>query len=484
MRSTTHHSRTNASGRVHGTKHNDRNFDVSRADNIDPSKSEQNWYRKLYPDIATFEEVEAKFYNDTFGTRLDEVNAKYRAQGHQERCCAMDEWRKKRQNAPEETIIQVGRKYDDKGNVIDDFISGDRLLECYLDWSKRMHEWNDEHGNPFIVLDEALHMDEAVPQIHRRVVWVAEVDGVARPGQEKALEAAGVELPHPDEMPGRRNNRKMTFDAMAREMWLDVLKEHGIEIERDPAPGKKHNRDKEQVIQDTNRELMAENDSLKRKNAALQTQVAAQKKALSVAKAEAKNFKPNTDLPQPEIRTSLLGKKSVVMSEDDYTTLKNLAAKANTQAARAKASENDKQKAENSETAAWNRVDELIATNNQLTAELKEFRQWQQQLRPDVLNFLRVVVSQAQQLWQRFVLPVRDLLVTLNQSVTWDAALEMQSGEQFDQMLDSSLRWDQLCAGYVALTGRDLNEKMEELERSTQRESMREHSRPSRDEER
>ena len=86
MRATQHSSRTNAAGQVHGRKHNDRNFDVGKADNIDQSKMGNNLYWSCYggkyiesekDDKMSFAEVELKAYEALFGKQLEATNANY-----------------------------------------------------------------------------------------------------------------------------------------------------------------------------------------------------------------------------------------------------------------------------------------------------------------------------------------------------------------------------------------------------------------------
>ena len=68
MRTMQHNSRANAGGRVHGTKHNDRNFDVEKADNIDIERSAGNVYWNVYNDpTMTFEQAELRFYEEKLG---------------------------------------------------------------------------------------------------------------------------------------------------------------------------------------------------------------------------------------------------------------------------------------------------------------------------------------------------------------------------------------------------------------------------------
>lgn len=314
MRTMTHNGRAKRDGRVYDTRHNDRDFDVKTADNIDPERLDLNQYWHLYmneqdqiqeeipvekiyipmnwrlqtmideatgSDYAaqdkarfyedrrarrqasesepsedlqqdTFSEVELRFYNEKFGDQLRETNAGYVRNRHPERVRTMEEWKRVKRNAPEESILQIGK--------MEEHADPDKLMECFLDYTQRLHAWNEEHGKPFTMLSYAMHADEdGAPHIHSRRVWhYQDKDGVFRIGQEKALEAAGVQLPDPDQKVGRRNNRKMTFDKMTRQLWLDVLKEHGLDIEREPVPDGKHNREKEEMIRDKYEAMLQE----------------------------------------------------------------------------------------------------------------------------------------------------------------------------------------------------------------------------------
>lgn len=258
MRTMQHNSRANSKGRVHGTKHNDRNFDVGKADNIKTELSHLNYYENCYHDLSlTFEEAELKFYKENFGEQLERTNQKYIENRHPERCKTMEEWKMIRQNAPEETVMQVGKMEEHIGRV--------ELFKCYSEYNHRLEAWNVAHGKPFTTLTKALHADEAVPHWQTRRVWhYNDSQGVLKIGQEKALAAAGVPLPDPSKPEGRRNNRKMVFDKMAREMWLDVLKERGLDIEREPLPpGTPHNMEKEEMIRKKYENLLREAQQIK-----------------------------------------------------------------------------------------------------------------------------------------------------------------------------------------------------------------------------
>lgn len=272
MRTTMHSSRTNAVGRVHGNRHNDRRFNLKDAINIDQNRTPQNWYWNLYDENMTFAEAELQFYNDVFGEQLAKTNENYEKNRHPERKKTMDQFMRIRSNAPEEITIQIGKA--------EEHVDAQVLCDCFNDYYAWLDNWCKEHGYPFTVLDMALHVDEAVPHIHLRRVWhYIDDDGVWHLGQEKALAAAGMSLPDPNKKEGKYNHRKMTFDAMARQKWLDICETHGLKVTRDALPGGKHNRDKEDLIRDKYADMI---DATKK----LQTDYYMQKQKLQKLKSE------------------------------------------------------------------------------------------------------------------------------------------------------------------------------------------------------
>ena len=311
MRATQHSSRTDSKGRVHGRKHNDRNFDVSKSNNIDPERTCANWYWNCYEgeyieadksDMMTFDEVEIKVYEEFFGKQLEATNSNYLRQGHPNRVRTMKEWIRQRNHAPEEVVIQVGS--------LDQMPDWDVARKCLLDYVDKLMDWNKDHGSPMVILDVALHMDESVPHVQIRRTWVWDDNGNLRHGQERALEAAGVPLPDPGKVPGRWNNRKQSFDAMMREQWLDICEEHGLTVERDPLPGARHNRDKEDMIRDKYAWILEETDRLLAENAEMGVSAAVMRAMAEVTMDFSKKI-PFTDL--------------IAVREEDYETLQRRA---------------------------------------------------------------------------------------------------------------------------------------------------------------
>lgn len=224
MRATIHNGRTSHLG-AFTPKHNDRNFNISHAEHIDPErvKDNQYWNWTGNPE-TTFEAAEAAFYEKHIRKHLDAQNARYRAQRHAERAKTMDEYRRSPQTCPEEVILQIGKLGD---TIPADMMA--RIIQEQINWEQKTF--------PGVkVLDVALHMDEqGAPHIHERRAWVyTDKAGNLAISQNKSLEQMGVELPNPDRPRGRFNNRKQTFSKRCREHLLQICREHGLEIEEIP----------------------------------------------------------------------------------------------------------------------------------------------------------------------------------------------------------------------------------------------------------
>lgn len=229
------------SGRTGSARHNDRSFLTGKtsaeqaeiAPHIELDMMEQNSFFVVTGNKDDMEHAELQTYRNMFHKALEATNRRYTAQGHKERCRTVEDLYRAPQTRPEEVILQVGNA--------DKHISAKKLKSCFVDYVNRLGKWNAEHGKPMQLLSAALHADETTPHVHMRRVWsYTDRDGNRRIGQSKALEAAGVPLPHPDRPAGRYNNRKMTFDEMARQMWIETCRDHGIEIDAVPAQRVQH----------------------------------------------------------------------------------------------------------------------------------------------------------------------------------------------------------------------------------------------------
>ena len=247
-------TRHNGRAGTHGTynpKHNDRNFDLTNSEHIDPERAKGNIYGDCVhgfrsalspqdPDdlAATFSEVERQFYESRYSNFVESQNERNAKIRHTERNRSIPDLLSSRKTCPEETIYQLGTK--------DDHASGEVLLAVVTEF---IEEFKARFGDHVHVLDWALHLDESTPHIHERHVFDCENKyGEVAPQQEKALEALGFELPDPGKPLSRRNNRKITFDAAYRKMLFDIAKRHGLELEEEAEYGSRKYLEKQDFI--------------------------------------------------------------------------------------------------------------------------------------------------------------------------------------------------------------------------------------------
>ena len=264
MRATRHNGRSGSHG-TYNVKHNDRNFDVKNSDHIDEVRTEKNVYWDCYQGTVkertlTFSEVEKKFYEEHYGSHVDAQNLRNEEARHAERNRTIDDVLLNKKTCPEETLLQLGNidKSVDASTLI-------KISEEYFD------EFEKRFGSNIHILDWALHLDESTPHIHERHVFDATNQyGEICPMQDKALEELGIQLPDPDKPKSRYNNRKMTFDAICRELFLNICKKHGLEMEMEPIYGGASYLEKAdyivQKLRTENERLTQENEQLQIKN--------------------------------------------------------------------------------------------------------------------------------------------------------------------------------------------------------------------------
>ncbi|SCX96620.1 plasmid recombination protein [Butyrivibrio sp. INlla14] len=291
MRCSRHNGRVGKNG-SYNPKHNDREFDVEQADNIDPTKTPYNVYWNCFDrelvlhkdrpeDYKTFTEVETDFYDLLYKDYLEGQSNRYIKSGHANRCKTMEDIRKNKRTCPEETIYQIGN--------IDESVSYDELLKITVEFLNAIQEKYGEHMH---ILNWALHVDEGTPHIHERHVFdVFNEYGERQPKQEQALKEMGIDLPDPDKKPSKFNNRKMKFDDECRKTFIEICKKHGLTIEEEPIYGGRQYLEKQDyIIQKQNatiaesqekfeavnskyEELLAENKRLAEKNDNLEIKI-------------------------------------------------------------------------------------------------------------------------------------------------------------------------------------------------------------------
>ena len=278
-----HNGRSGKHG-IYNPKHNDRQFDVAHAENIDRDRTSLNlywdWQNGLRDHWAnqsgqypTFNQVERDFYEQRYSGYLAGQTARNVKAGHAGRNRTVDDLLSDARICPEETIYQIGKEGDCPPSEM--------LLEIMQEF---MSDFQERFGNHVHILDWALHLDETSPHIHVRQVYDIENRyGEIEPKQEKALEALRIPLPFPKKKPGRHNNRKMTFDGICRELLLNICEEHGLSVEREAIYGGQAHREKNDYIIAAQREKIAE---LERRNAELTANNEAQGRIIAQKTAE------------------------------------------------------------------------------------------------------------------------------------------------------------------------------------------------------
>lgn len=218
MRMTVHNGRAGKNG-VYSPKHNDRQFDISSAEHIDPERMPGNVYWNWTGKNISFEDAEKEFYELHCREHLDAVNQRHREQRHPERVRDMDAYRTARQTCPEETLLMIGNKNE---------YLPPRTLRAICE---KLKDWEENTVSGLRVLDMALHVDEeGAPHIHMRRAWIyRDENGIESIAQSKTLQAAGIPLPHPDKPAGRHNNRKQSFSAMERQAVYEICRGYGLE---------------------------------------------------------------------------------------------------------------------------------------------------------------------------------------------------------------------------------------------------------------
>ncbi len=205
-----------------GGKHNDRNFDLSAAPHVDDSRTKLNKYYTFNGDTEhSFSEIEFEFYREHFTQHVEAQNQRNVNGGHPERNMTIEEYYRHKRYRPEDKILQIGN--------IKEHASGEELWECAMEYKDR---FNQIYGDHCVILDMALHLDEATPHVHIRRVWVAEDNnGLESVNQARALEQLGVHMPKPEKYENRYNNRKITQTHTDWELFRSVCIEKGFDIE-------------------------------------------------------------------------------------------------------------------------------------------------------------------------------------------------------------------------------------------------------------
>lgn len=224
-RTTLHNGRKNRQGQAYRASHNDRKFDLDKAEHIEQERTKENIYwhylQKENPDMD-FSTAEKTFYKDHFEEALSVRNSSYIQHGNKKQVKTLEEYMQ--EHCPEETIWMIGNA--------EDMIPAKILHNVW----KEQKAWIEATFPQVTVLDWALHVDEqGANHIHERHVFIGhDKKGREVVGQNKALAEMGISAPNPQRPTGRHNNAKMTYTAKCREHFQEICKRHGLEIEVQP----------------------------------------------------------------------------------------------------------------------------------------------------------------------------------------------------------------------------------------------------------
>lgn len=224
-RTTLHNGRKNRQGQAYRASHNDRKFDLDKAEHIEQERTKENIYwhylQKENPDMD-FSTAEKTFYKDHFEEALSIRNSSYIQHGNKKQVRTLEEYMQ--EHCPEETIWMIGNA--------EDMIPAKILHNV---WTEQK-TWMEAMFPQMTVLDWALHVDEqGAPHIHERHVFIGhDKRGLEVVGQNKALAEMGISAPNPQRPTGRHNNAKMTYTAICRQHFQELCKRHGLDIEVQP----------------------------------------------------------------------------------------------------------------------------------------------------------------------------------------------------------------------------------------------------------
>ena len=224
-RTTLHNGRKNRQDQAYRASHNDRKFDLDKAEHIEQERTKENIYwhylQKENPDMD-FSTAEKTFYKDHFEEALSIRNSSYIQHGNKKHVRTLEEYMQ--EHCPEETIWMIGNA--------EDMIPAKILHNV---WTEQK-TWMEAMFPQVTVLDWALHVDEqGAPHIHERHVFIGhDKRGLEVVGQNKALAEMGISAPNPQRPTGRHNNAKMTYTAICRQHFQELCKRHGLDIEVQP----------------------------------------------------------------------------------------------------------------------------------------------------------------------------------------------------------------------------------------------------------
>lgn len=219
--------------------HNDRSFDVSKADNIGDIRKDSVWIfpegqnpQRIRLENHGLKNFELAYYESRFGPAIEaqrerhlKARQKSRAEG-----CTIRRYYDSKKTGPESTILQVGKEWE--------YIDKAKFVKMLNAAKKEIEEENEEAR--IKVLSVSIHCSEKDGSMHAHFTKSFEYKGKDGWVQdtEKCLEKLGYKLPNEEKEKDRYNNRKMSWSAQKMQAWYDIIEriDPEIKIDREPSP--------------------------------------------------------------------------------------------------------------------------------------------------------------------------------------------------------------------------------------------------------
>lgn len=219
--------------------HNDRSFDISKADNIGDIRKDQVWIfpdgekpQRLPLEQYALRDFEMEYYSNRFGNAITaqkerhlKARQKSRAEG-----CTVKRYYDSIKTGPESTVLQVGKEWE--------YTDRKKFVQMVNAWKNDIEEETEDAR--IKVLPISVHGSEEDGSLHVHLTKSFEYKG--KDGwvqdQDKCLEKLGYKLPDPAKKRGKYNNRKMTWTDQKRQVWYDIIEriDPEIKIDREPRP--------------------------------------------------------------------------------------------------------------------------------------------------------------------------------------------------------------------------------------------------------
>ena len=221
--------------------HNDRTYEGATEEQKEEIVAKMQLFKETEEKKnLNFYENELEYYNKNFSVWLNNENEKKRKQGNLNRIKTMEEilgkpnkGKTKGRYEPQETIYQLGNAEEQKEQKFN--ISDDLFKYCLAEFLTKIRK---KYGKNMAILDVAIHKEDAIHAHVRRVWFVTDKDGNKRPAKKEALRELGFYVPK--EANTKNNNETVLQTKEERQIWYDILKEHGIDLDEVPDKTRKN----------------------------------------------------------------------------------------------------------------------------------------------------------------------------------------------------------------------------------------------------